>query len=59
MTEEALEISGHIDRVTSLSNLALLLYRWYVMYGHARNEQDEKEYQNIFQKLFACRCWRQ
>ena len=49
---EALNISGHIDRVTRLSNLALLLYRWYVKNGHARNEQDEtglKEffYQNI------------
>jgi len=43
MADEALEISGHIDRVTRLSNLALLLYRWFVLYGHARNEQDEKE----------------
>ena len=43
LTEEASEISNHIDRVTRLSNLALLLYRWYVKNGHARNEQDEKE----------------
>jgi hypothetical protein len=42
LAEEALDISGHIDRVTRLSNLALLLYRWYVKNGHARNEQDEK-----------------
>jgi hypothetical protein len=48
ITEEALEISGHIDRVTRLSNLALLLYRWFVMYGHARNEQDEKELKTFF-----------
>jgi hypothetical protein len=48
MTEEALEISGHIDRVTRLSNLALLLYRWFVLYGHARNEQDEKELKTFF-----------
>jgi len=41
LADEAIEISGHIDRVTRLSNLALLLYRWYVKYGHARNEQDE------------------
>jgi len=42
LTLEATEISGHIDRVTKLSNLALLLYRWYVKNGHARNEEDEK-----------------
>jgi len=43
LTNEALEISKHIDRVTKLSNLALLLYRWYVQNGHARNEEDEKD----------------
>jgi hypothetical protein len=48
LSEEALEISGHIDRVTRLSNLALLLYRWYVKYGHARNENDEKDIKAFF-----------
>ncbi len=48
LAEEASEISGHIDRVTRLSNLALLLYRWYVKYGHARNEQDEQAIKDYF-----------
>ncbi len=48
LAEEALDISGHIDRVTRLSNLALLLYRWYVKNGHARNEQDEKGIRDFF-----------
>ncbi len=48
MAEEALEISSHIDRVTRLSNLALLLYRWYVINGHARNEEDEKDIKTFF-----------
>lgn len=48
LSVEALEISGHIDRVTRLSNLALLLYRWYVKYGHARNEADEKDIRAFF-----------
>ena len=48
LSEEALDISGHIDRVTRLSNLALLLYRWYVKYGHARNEQDERNIKEFF-----------
>src|SRR3954451_3431881 len=50
LTEEALEISSHIDRVTRLSNLALLLYRWYVKNGHARNEQDEIGIKDFFKK---------
>ncbi|PWT77054.1 MAG: hypothetical protein C5B59_05030 [Bacteroidetes bacterium] len=48
LTQEATEISDHIDRVTKLSNLALLLYRWYVQNGHARNEQDEKKIKEFF-----------
>src|ERR1700676_4585140 len=48
LTREAREISDHIDRVTRLSNLALLLYRWYVENGHARNEQDEKGIREFF-----------
>lgn len=48
LTEEAQENSEHIDRVTRLSNLALLLYRWYVKNGHSRNEQDEKGIQDFF-----------
>ena len=48
LTEEATQISNHIDRVTRLSNLTLLLYRWYVKNGHARNEQDEKEIKDFF-----------
>ncbi len=48
IADESLEISGHIDRVTRLSNLALLLYRWYVQNGHARNEEDEKDIRQFF-----------
>ncbi len=48
LTAEATENSRHIDRVTRLSNLALLLYGWYVKNGHARNPNDEKEIQNFF-----------
>jgi hypothetical protein len=48
LADEALEISGHIDRVTRLSNLALLLYRWYVLNGHARNTVDEQDLKTFF-----------
>lgn len=45
---EATDISGHISRVSQLSNLALLLYRWYVKNGHARHEQDIKAITEFF-----------
>jgi hypothetical protein len=48
LTEEASDISGHISRVSQLSNLALLLYRWYVKNGHARNEQDQASLREFF-----------
>ncbi len=48
LASEAMEISGHIYRVTKLSNLALLLYRWYVINGHARNVDDEKDIRQFF-----------
>lgn len=53
LAEEALYISGHIDRVTRLSNLALLLYRWYVQNGHARNEKDEAGIRRFFKDSLA------
>jgi len=50
LTKEAREISDHIDRVTKLSNLALLLYRWYVENGHARNEVDVKRLKDFWKQ---------
>ena len=38
LAEESMEVSRHIERVTRLSSLALLLYRWYVINGHSRNK---------------------
>ncbi len=50
LTTEASEISWHIDSVVKLSNLALLLYNWYVKNGHARNQQDEAGIREFFKK---------
>jgi len=48
LADEAMDISSHIERVTKLSNLALLLYRWYIINGHARNEHDEADIKQFF-----------
>lgn len=50
LAEESREITGHIDRVSRLSSLALQLYRWYIKNGHARNEHDEKDVREFFKK---------
>lgn len=48
LAEESREITGHIDRVSRLSSLALLLYRRYIKNGHSRNENDEKDIKEFF-----------
>lgn len=48
LASEASDISEHIDRVTKLSNLALLLYNWYVKNGHSRNQADETGIRQFF-----------
>jgi len=50
LAEESLAVSGHIERVSKLSNLALLLYRWYVLYGHTHNKEEEDRIQTYFKK---------
>jgi hypothetical protein len=51
LADESMDVSRHIERVTRLSNLALLLYRWYVINGHTRNESEEKDV-NLFFKNY-------
>ena len=51
LATEAIEISVHIERVIKLSNLALLLYRWYVQNGYARNKEDEKGVSVYFKNM--------
>lgn len=50
LAEESREITGHIDRVSRLSSLALQLYRWYIRNGHARNVGDEKDIRAFFRE---------
>lgn len=41
LSAETVEVTGRIDMVAKLSNLALQLYSWFIKNGHARNETDE------------------
>ncbi|MBS1513327.1 MAG: hypothetical protein JST86_20995 [Bacteroidetes bacterium] len=42
LSAEINEVNQQIDRVARLSNLAMLLYSWFIKNGHARNEKDEE-----------------
>jgi hypothetical protein len=59
LSEEAIEVSRHIDMVARLSNLALRLYSWYVRYGHARNEEDEAGVKQYFKDNLPADAWNQ
>lgn len=50
LTLEANEVNRQRNEITALSNLALQLYQWYVKYGHARNEKDEKGVREFFKQ---------
>ena len=41
LSAEALEVSNRIAMTTRLSNLAMLLYSWFIKYGHARRSNDD------------------
>ena len=48
LTEEAREVNEKRRIITTLSNLALQLYSWYIKNGHARNEHDEADVKKYF-----------
>ncbi len=50
LSTEADDTNNRLVRITNLSNLALQLYSWYIKNGHARNEKDEKEIEDYFNK---------
>lgn len=50
LTAEVNETNTHVLKQSQLSNLALKLYSWYIKNGFARNQEDEKEIVDYFQK---------
>lgn len=47
---EANTVSRHIDVVSRLSNLSLLLFSWFTLHGHARNKKDEAGVKKFMQE---------
>jgi hypothetical protein len=59
LSMEALEVSRHIEMVARLSNLALMLYSWYIKHGHTRNKKDEMSINQFMKENLPADAWEQ
>ena len=59
LSAESRQIIDRIDMVARLSNLALLVYSWYIQNGHARNEKDEERIKEYMQEQLPADAWEQ
>ncbi|MES1160096.1 MAG: hypothetical protein ABUM51_05015, partial [Bacteroidota bacterium] len=59
LSAESLEVTARIDMVARLSNLALLVYSWYIRNGHARNEKDEERIKQFLKEQLPPNAWEQ
>ena len=59
LSTESLEVIHRIDMVARLSNLALLVYSWYIQNGHARNEKDEQRIKQYLKEQLPPDAWEQ
>ncbi|HEU0110523.1 MAG TPA: hypothetical protein VFQ73_06575 [Flavisolibacter sp.] len=59
LAHEANEVNEKRRVITSLSNLAMQLYSWYIKHGHARNEADETGVRKFFQQNLPANAWQQ
>ena len=59
LSAESLEVSARIDMVARLSNVALLVYSWYIKNGHSRNEQDEERVKEFLMGQLPADAWKQ
>ena len=59
LSAESLEVTSRIDMIARLSNLALLVYSWYIKNGHARNEKDEERIKEFLEAQLPPKVWEQ
>lgn len=72
LCNEVDEINTRLSVISTLSNLSLLLYGWYIKHGHARNEEDKKaidgyfnnpvfnesnQYKGFYERLYLYQCY--
>jgi hypothetical protein len=59
LSAEINEVNHQIDILARLSNLAMLLYSWFIKNGHARNEKDEEGVKAYLKEHLPKDAWEQ
>lgn len=59
LSAEINEVNRQIDALSKLSNLAMLLYSWFIKNGHARNAQDEASVKLYLKEHLPANAWEQ
>jgi hypothetical protein len=59
LSSEINEVNQRIDTLARLSNLAMLLYSWFIKNGHARNDADEKRVKEYLKQHLPANAWQQ
>src|SRR5580692_2664762 len=59
LSAESVEVLGRVNMVARLSNLALLVYSWYIREGHARNEKEELRIRQFLKDQLPPGAWDQ
>jgi hypothetical protein len=59
LSAESSEVLSRINMVARLSNLAMLVYSWYIQNGHARNEKDEARLREYLEEQLPPDAWQQ
>ncbi len=59
LSVESNDILNRINMVARLSNLALLIYSWYIQNGHSRNERDEELIRTYLKENLPADAWEQ
>jgi hypothetical protein len=57
LSAEINEVNQRIDTLARLSNLAMLLYSWFIKNGHARNEKDEQGVREYLKQHLPENAW--
>ncbi|MEI8059548.1 MAG: hypothetical protein WCG67_05265, partial [Ferruginibacter sp.] len=59
LSAEVNEVNQRIDALSRLSNLAMMLYSWFIKNGHARNKNDEDRVTEYLQHHLPANAWEQ
>ena len=57
LSAEINEVNHRIDTLARLSNLAMLMYSWFIKNGHARNEKDEEGVKQYLKQHLPKNAW--